>query len=67
MLIVYRLTTQADIVKTLEKAIHSSQSPKHAKDQAKPSSNVAGVCIPAKERLYSCLYNLGSHVVIPVG
>jgi hypothetical protein len=47
--IVSRLTAQADIVRTIEKVIHSSHSSKHAKDLANPFSNVASVCIPDKE------------------
>jgi hypothetical protein len=62
MVIVSRLTAQADIVRTLEKVIHSSQSSKYAKVLAKPPSNVSGVCVPNKECSYSYLYKLRSHI-----
>jgi hypothetical protein len=62
MVIVSRLTAQADIMRILEKVVYSSQSSKHAKDLVRPLSNVAGVCIPDKECSYSYLYELHSHI-----
>jgi hypothetical protein len=54
-------------MRTLKIVIHSLQSSKHAKDLAKPSSNVAGVCVADKECSYSYLYKLCSHIETQVG
>jgi hypothetical protein len=67
MVIFSRFTAHADIVGSLEKVIHSSQSSKHAKDLAKPPSNVASIYVPNKEYTYSYLYKLVSHTGMQVG
>jgi hypothetical protein len=46
--IVSGLTVQADIVRALEKVIHSLQASKRAKDLSNPPSHVAGVCVSQK-------------------
>jgi hypothetical protein len=67
MVIVSRLTAQADIVRAAEKVTHSLQPSKRAVDQATPLSNVAGVCFPDKELSYSCVYELRSRIGKQVG
>jgi hypothetical protein len=67
MVTVFRLTAQVDIVRALEKMIHSLQASKCAKGLAKSPSNVASFCIPKKEHSYSYLYNLHSRIGMQVG
>jgi hypothetical protein len=58
MVTVSGLTAQADLVRTLEKVIHSLQLSNCAKDLAKSPSIVIGVCVSDKEHLYSYLHKL---------
>jgi hypothetical protein len=61
------LTAEADIVRTLEKAIDSLHSFKRAKDLANPPSRVDCVSVADRERSCCFLYKLRSRIRTQVG